>query len=150
MRNTPGSHTGYLEVYYELIRINQNGRIDFKYDSQLSRGVTPKPFLHYWQGEEVSLIHMFTVTGDGSGLIRYIAGFEGVNTPYTSHIQYGHLVGGACNSAGYCAYRGHDTPALAKEVGGTPSEVEDSHRTYTSNYGTGQNWMPVQYEYGDS
>ena len=41
----------------------------------------------------------------------------GVPTPYITHIQYGHLVGGACNSAGYNSYRGHDTTTIAKETG---------------------------------
>ena len=39
---------------------------------------TPKPFVHIWEGEDVSLIHMSDIHGDGSGYIRYIAGFDGV------------------------------------------------------------------------
>lgn len=39
------------------------------------------------------------------------------STPYITHIQYGHLVGSACNSAGYNSYRGHDTITIAKETG---------------------------------
>ena len=39
---------------------------------------TPKPFIHIWQGEDVSLIHMSVIYDSGNGSIRYIAGFEGV------------------------------------------------------------------------
>lgn len=39
---------------------------------------TPKPFIHFWEGEEVSLIHMSVVYDNGTGSIRYIAGFDGV------------------------------------------------------------------------
>ena len=39
---------------------------------------TPKPFLHIWGGEDVSLIHMSDIHDDGYGYIRYIAGFDGV------------------------------------------------------------------------
>ena len=39
---------------------------------------TPKPFIHIWEGEDVSLIHMSDIHVDGVGGIRYIAGLEGV------------------------------------------------------------------------
>ena len=39
---------------------------------------TPKPFIHIWEGEDVSLIHMSVVYDNGAGSIRYIAGFDGV------------------------------------------------------------------------
>ena len=39
---------------------------------------TPKPFIHIWEGEDVSLIHMSVVYDNGTGSIRYIAGFDGV------------------------------------------------------------------------
>lgn len=39
---------------------------------------TPKPFIHFWEGEDVSLIHMSVVYDNGNGSIRYIAGFDGV------------------------------------------------------------------------
>lgn len=39
---------------------------------------TPKPFIHIWEGEDVSLIHMSDIHVDGVGGIRYIAGLDGV------------------------------------------------------------------------
>ena len=39
---------------------------------------TPKPFIHIWEGEDVSLIHMSDIHVDGVGGIRSIAGLDGV------------------------------------------------------------------------
>ena len=54
---------------------------------------TPKPFIHIWQGEDVSLIHMSVIYDNGNGSIRYIAGFEGVQLQVICMIHTQMLVG---------------------------------------------------------